>query len=140
MNIHTICNKSQCFSKDDKNINFYIKKYEIMELSFILSINTNLAIYHLLIKNNNFINKIIKRNIVLYGQNYSLIGFITQPHPNHFNSYFESYNKDYETSFKQWFKCDDMIGKIEKINNDLIALDNIMDTKGLSLFINLKEN
>jgi len=102
-------------------------------------INTNLATYDLLIKNKNFINRIMKRNIILYGQNYTLIGFITQPYPNHFISYFDCYNKEYQTNFKQWFKYDDMFGKIEKINNDVIALDNIMDTEGLSLFIYLKE-
>ena len=33
-----------------------------------------------------------------------------------------------------------MNGKIEKINDDLIALDNIIGIDGLSLFIYLKEN
>ena len=140
MNIHTICNEQQCISEDDKNINFYVKKYEIIELPFILSINTNLSTYDLLIKNKKFITRIFKRNIVLYGQKYTLIGFITQPYQNHFISYFVNYNKEYQISIKQWFKYDDMNGIIEKINNDFIALDNIMDTEGLSLFIYLKEN
>ena len=26
--IHTICNEKECISEDDKNINYYIKKYE----------------------------------------------------------------------------------------------------------------
>ena len=81
-------------SEEDKNINFYIKKYEIIELPFILSINTNLDIYALLIKNKNFINRIMKRRVILYGQKYILIGFIMQA------SDFQSYNKDYQTSFK----------------------------------------
>ena len=117
MNIHTICNEQQCISEDDKNINFYIKKYEILELPFILSINTNLSTYDLLIKNKKFITRIFKRNIVLYGQKYTLIGFITQPYQNHFISYFVNYNKEYQISIKQWFKYDDMNGIIEKINN-----------------------
>ena len=49
MNINKICNEPQCTNEDDKNINFYIKKYEIRELPFILSINTNLLSYNLLI-------------------------------------------------------------------------------------------
>ena len=50
MNINKICNEPQCTNEDDKNINFYIKKYEIIELLFILSINTDLSSYDLLIK------------------------------------------------------------------------------------------
>ena len=82
----------------------------------------------------------MKRNIILYGQKYNLIVFVAQLYQNHFVSYFQYYNKDYQKSFKHWFKYDDMNGIIEKINNDFIALDNIMDTEGLSLFVYLKEN
>ena len=82
----------------------------------------------------------MKRNIILYGQKYILIGFVTQPYQNYFASYFQYYNKDYQKSFKHWFKYDDINGIIEKIINDFIALDNIMDTEGLSLFVYLKEN
>ena len=82
----------------------------------------------------------MKRNIIIYGHNYTLIGFITQPYQNHFIYYFVNNNKDYQTSTKQWFKYDDMNGIIEKINNDFIVLNNIMDTEGLSLFIYLRDN
>ena len=82
----------------------------------------------------------MKRNIILYGQKYNLIGFVTQHNQNHFVSFFQYYIKDYQKSFKNWFKYDDMNGIIEKIINDFIALDNIMDTEGLSLFVYLKEN
>ena len=47
MNIHTIHNEPQHIREDGKNINFYIKKYEILEFPFILSINTNLSLYGL---------------------------------------------------------------------------------------------
>ncbi len=82
----------------------------------------------------------MKRNIILYGQKYIWIGFVTQSYQNHFVSYFQYYNKDYQKSFKHWLKTDDMNGIIEKIINDFIALDNIMETEGLSLFVYLKEN
>ena len=89
MNIHTICNEEQCYSEDDKNVNFYVKKYEILQLPLILSINTNLSNFNLLIKNKDFVNKIMKKEIKLYGEQYSLLGFITQPYQNHFVSYFK---------------------------------------------------
>ena len=65
MNIHTICNEEQCYSEDDKNVNFYVKKYEILQLPLILSINTNLSNFNLLIKNKDFLNKIMKKEIKL---------------------------------------------------------------------------
>ena len=94
MNIHTICNEEQCYSEDDKNVNFYVKKYDILQLPLILSINTNLSNFNLLIKNKDFLNKIMKKEIKLYGEKYLLIGFITQPYQNHFVSYFKNYNQD----------------------------------------------
>ena len=75
MNIHTICNEEQCYSEDDKNVNFYVKKYEILQLPLILSINTNLSNFNLLIKNKDFLNKIMKKEIKLYGEKIFIIRF-----------------------------------------------------------------
>ena len=69
MNINTICNEEQCYSDNDKNVNFYVKKYVILELPLILSINTNLSNFNLLLKNKDFLNKIMKNEITLYGKN-----------------------------------------------------------------------
>ena len=41
MSINTIYNEEQCYSEDDKNMNLYLKEYEILQLPIILSINTN---------------------------------------------------------------------------------------------------
>ena len=41
MNINTICNEEVCNSNDYNSVNFYFKKYEILEFPPILSINTN---------------------------------------------------------------------------------------------------
>ena len=60
INLNTICNESQCFSEDDANIQYYVKKYEIIEIPYILSINTNINDYNELVKYNEFINKILK--------------------------------------------------------------------------------
>ena len=138
MNIHTICNEEQCYSEDDKNVNFYVKKYDILQLPLILSINTNLSNFNLLIKNKDFLNKIMKKEIKLYGEKYLLIGFITQPYQNHFVSYFKNYNQEYTNSLNMWFKYDDINGYIEKINNDFISLDNIRSSERLSLFVYVK--
>ena len=54
MNIHTICNEEQCYGEDDKNMNFYVKKYEISQLQLILSVGANLSNFNLLIKNKDF--------------------------------------------------------------------------------------
>ena len=43
--IYMNINEPNCIREDDKNINFYIKKYEIIDLPFILSININLSSY-----------------------------------------------------------------------------------------------
>ena len=77
INLNTICNESQCYSEDDKNVQFYVKKYEILEMPFILSINTNINNYSELIKYNDFINKIFKNEIKLYNIDYKLVGFVT---------------------------------------------------------------
>ena len=65
MNIHTICNEDECYSENDIDVNFYIKKYEIIQLPLILSINTNLSNFDLLKKKKAFINKILKKEISL---------------------------------------------------------------------------
>ena len=44
--------------EDEPNIPFYMKKYEILEIPFILSINTNINGYVEWIKYFDFINKI----------------------------------------------------------------------------------
>ena len=69
MNINKNCNEEQCYSEDDKNVNFYVKKYEILQLPLILSINTNLSNFNLLIKNKYFLNKIMKKEINFTGKN-----------------------------------------------------------------------
>ena len=45
MNINTICNEEQCYSDDDKNVNFYVKKYEILELPLILIYYSKIKIF-----------------------------------------------------------------------------------------------
>ena len=65
LNINTIYNEEQWYCEDNHNMNFYVKKYEILELPFILSFNTNLSNFILLIKNKDFLNKIMKNEINL---------------------------------------------------------------------------
>ena len=84
IDLNTICNKSQCFSEDDRRVQFYLKKYVILEMPYILSINTNINDYSELIKYKGFINKIFKYEFNLYDIDYKLVGFVTQPSSNHF--------------------------------------------------------
>ena len=65
LNINTNCNEEHLYREDNQNVNFYVKKYEILELPFILSFKTNLSNFILLIKNKDFLNKIMKNDIIL---------------------------------------------------------------------------
>ena len=60
------------------------KKFNIIEMPFILSINTNINDYNQLIADKEFINKIFLQKIKLYNNNYNLLGFITPPSFNHY--------------------------------------------------------
>ena len=42
INLNTICNKDKCYSENYKNVQFYVKKYEILEMPLILLLNTNI--------------------------------------------------------------------------------------------------
>ena len=46
IDLNTICNESQCFIEDDRRIQFYVKKYEILEMPYILSINADASNYN----------------------------------------------------------------------------------------------
>ena len=71
--INTICNEKECYTEDDKSVNFYIKKFEISNVPFILSLNINVNDYNLLMKYKDAINKIFTAEINLYGFNYQLL-------------------------------------------------------------------
>ena len=45
IDLNTICKEIQCFREDDISVQFYVKKYEILEIPYILSINTNINDY-----------------------------------------------------------------------------------------------
>ena len=55
----------KCYYDYDKKFNFYVKKDEILQLSLILSINTNISNFNLLKKNNDFINNRIMHDIII---------------------------------------------------------------------------
>ena len=61
-----------------------IKKYNIIEMSIILSVNININDYNQFISYKEFINKIFLQKIKLYNNNYNLLGFITPPSFNHY--------------------------------------------------------
>ena len=88
INLNTLCNEDQSYSENDKNAQFYVKKYEILEIPLILSLNTNINEFAEVKKYNQFIFKIFKNEIILYETSYKLIGFITQPSVKHFAVYF----------------------------------------------------
>ena len=103
INLNTICNEDECYSENDKNVQFYVKKYEILEMPLILSLNTNINEFKDLKKYSQFISKIFKNEIILYETSYKLIGFVTQPSIKHFVEYFENYNGKYIECIKKWY-------------------------------------
>ena len=117
-----------------------LNTYKIIEMPLILSINTNINVYDSLLKHKNFINEIFLENINIYNNNYKLIGFITQPKPKHFISYFKNYYQEFSNSLDKWFKFDDMKGYYEELKNYELAINNIRDSESIVLFIYLKNN
>ena len=139
ININTICQEEKCVNENVSLVNWYIKKYEILEMPLILSINININEYNQLNANRDFINKIFLKKVTLYNYNYNLIGFITQPSSNHYIGYFQNFNSKYSKSLKKWFKFNDMKGYFSELNNPDLSLDNIRSSETVALFIYLKE-
>ena len=131
VNENTIC--KYC----EKDVKFYCKLYNIIQMPLILTINANVDHYNDLLSNKKFMNKIFKENIVLYKNNYKLIGLITQPIDDHFISYYENYTNIYN-NINNWIKFDDLEGYFYAIKNTQIALMNVRNTEGISLLIYLK--
>ena len=140
INLNTICNEEQCYSENNNNLQFYVKKYEILEMPLILSLNTNINEFAELKKYSQFISKIFKNEIILYETSYKLIGFVTQPSEKHFVAYFENCNEKYIECLKKWYKYDDLNSKYKVILNTEFALDNLRSGEGIALFVYLKNN
>ena len=137
INLNTICQEEPC--NDNENIeNWYIKKYEILEMPLFLSINININEYKKLVSFQKFINQIFINSINLYKNNYKLIAFVTQPKPNHYVCYFENYYNIYSSSLFKWFKFDDMNGHYKELKNIELSLSNIRDYEPVVLLIYLK--
>ena len=66
-----------------------IKKYNILEMSIIFSLNININDYNQLIAYKEFINKIFLQKVKLYNKNYNLLGFNTQSSFNLYIGYFK---------------------------------------------------
>ena len=66
INIHTICSEERCVENKDKDVQFYIKKYTILDMQLILSINTYLNEFDYMIDKTQFINTIFKKKRVIW--------------------------------------------------------------------------
>lgn len=139
INLHTICNLPECYSKDDSNEKFYVKKYEFIDIPPIISVNTNINDFNLLLDYKSFINKVFKKVIYLNKIKYNLVAFVTQPSALHFVCYFKNLNKNYPDSLCKWYKFDDTIGYYKEIHNVEYSLDNVRSSEDAVLFIYLKE-
>ena len=93
---------------------------ELLEMSYILSINTNITDYSELMKHNDFIYKIFKYENKLFIIDYKFVEFVTQPSITYLLTYFENYNEKYSNYLKNWYKFDDSFPKFKKINIILI--------------------
>ena len=140
MDINTICQDEKCSDEKETIVNWYIKKYNILEMPIILSINTNINDYNKLISYKEFINKIFLQKITLYNNNYNLLGFITQPSFNHYIGYFENYYNKYSFSLNKWFKFNDFKGYYEELKNHQLSLENIRASESVVLFVYIKSN
>ena len=120
------------------DIQYYIKKYTIIAMPLILSINTNLNEFDSMVDNKQFINALFKNKIELFGANYKLIGLMTQPYENHFKGYFINLNDKYDNSINKWFSFDDFKGIYIELKNKYITIDNIRSSEGICLLIYLK--
>ena len=138
IDIHTICTEEICAEKKDNDIQYYIKKYTIIAMPLILTINTNLNEFDSMVDNKQFINALFKNKIELFGANYKLIGLMTQPYENHFKSYFINLNDKYDNSINKWFSFDDFKGIYIELKNQYITIDNIRSSEGICLLIYLK--
>ena len=140
INLNTICQEESCVAENDKIVNWYIKKYTIVDMPQILSINLNINDYELLKQYQEFINRIFVPNINIYNRHYILIGFITQPSENHFVSYFQNFYDKYSYSINTWFKYNDMRGYYIELKNQEISIRNIKSSEPCVLFVYLKTN
>ena len=58
IDMHTICNEETCAENKDKDVQYYIKKYTILDMPKILSININLNDFDYILVKNHFIKTI----------------------------------------------------------------------------------
>ena len=58
IDMHTICNEETCAANKDKDVQYYIKKYTILDMPKILSINTSLNDFDYILVKNHFIKTI----------------------------------------------------------------------------------
>ena len=137
-NINTICREDNCRSEEDNLVNWYIKKYEILEMPLFLSINININDYNKLCLYKNFINLIFLNKITIYNYNYKIIAFVTQPKQNHYIAYFENYYNQFTSSLNKWFQYNDMNGHFKKLKNIELSLENIRDFEPVALLVYLK--
>ena len=61
IDIHKICSEEICVENKGKDFQFYIKKYTILDMPLILSINTNLNEFDYMIDKTQFIYTIFKK-------------------------------------------------------------------------------
>ena len=117
ININTICQEEKYVNENASIVNWYIKKYSIIEMSLIISINININDFNQLNSKRDFINKIFLKKVKLYNNIYNLIAFITQPSSNHYIGYFQNFNENYSINLNKWFKFNYMIGYFSELNN-----------------------
>ena len=92
-----------------------------------------------LVKYNNKINTIFKKEIQLENQVYKLIGFSTQASLDHYMAYFQNHNELYSKNKLDWFIFDDLIGSYKLLNNTEFSLNNIRSSEPSALLIYLMQ-
>ncbi len=97
---------------------------------------TNINYYGILVKFNDFYNKILDKSVKFYDVQYILVSIISMLGPAHYNVIFKNNNKLFGLNDEKWYFYDDKGDYIlEELLHEEISIYNIRENNGLALFI-----
>ena len=122
--------------------NNYIKsiKYENVLLPKIITFNININEFNILKTYQNKLNDIFTDEINIKENIYSLVGIIFNENDNHFICLSLNLSKFFNIGFKNWLYFDDLKGKLEILDNNLLGYQIIRANKYPCMFIYMIKN
>ena len=132
-----ICDQNECFMNNN-----YIKsiKYENVLLPKIITFNININEFNILKTYQNKLNDIFTDEINIKENIYSLVGIIFNENDNHFICLSLNLSKFFNIGFKNWLYFDDLKGKLEILDNNLLGYQIIRANKYPCMFIYMIKN